>query len=736
MSILETLKGSNLQNLEFMYGQFVKDNDSFTNTINNSEAKIKVIGEDLLILGEVKKLLIKLKNSKMIDKKDFILNTINTALSDVFLDQNIKIDIVASNTNQEASKLNIKYDVVLFQNNLEMARNEKMLNNNGGGVLSFISILFKILVGYIYSRNKFYIFDESIAEVSELYRPRMAQFFQKFCSVHGFTIVLITQTSDIAEFADLTYYLDGEFEDGIPTLKIDKIDGEDPKTNYIFTEIENFQSIKKLKFKYKGFTAVIGKNNIGKSASFRAVNSLLFNAFDTKEYPRMLSSERPDKRLNTRIVFGFVGEDGEAHDKVIEVYKKGTSLIYKFDGNEFVGKMLAFEKVKDKIESIGFRYLRLKDSYKNFKGSLKDQTERLAITTQQDDYYLIGGKAADTAKVFDFLFDSREVTLAIITLNEDILNFEKEINNLNLDVFVARNAQKANDVKLRLCVNIYKQKLIEYLNSSVSEIHYLEHCADVNLKVINKIDEMTNLILTKDSLVYEAGKVEFLENEVTKINARLQIISILISKEENLILLNNLFMNITQIKILEIEIKKNINYQNGLFLANYFEEKNKVAILENDLNKNLRKVGVLTDLINTLSKIDLLEQFMFAYDTLTSQDLRIKNLTTKSMILGKIITNTILKEENRLIVSNILSQIDFIVQAEKSINYNKKLLQIYNLRDQIDYINGYIFEYNKLSEAITLKQNQYNDLQFKFNNLHTHFGLVPCSSCGGIGFCN
>lgn len=736
MSILETLKGSNLQNLEFMYGQFVKDNDSFTNTINNSEAKIKVIGDDLLILGEVKKLLIKLKNSKMIDKKDFILNTINTALSDVFLDQNIKIDIVASNTNQEASKLNIKYDVVLFQNNLEMARNEKMLNNNGGGVLSFISILFKILVGYIYSRNKFYIFDESIAEVSELYRPRMAQFFQKFCSVHGFTIVLITQTSDIAEFADLTYYLDGEFEDGIPTLKIDKIDGEDPKTNYIFTEIENFQSIKKLKFKYKGFTAVIGKNNIGKSASFRAVNSLLFNAFDTKEYPRMLSSERPDKRLNTRIVFGFVGEDGEAHDKVIEVYKKGTSLIYKFDGNEFVGKMLAFEKVKDKIESIGFRYLRLKDSYKNFKGSLKDQTERLAITTQQDDYYLIGGKAADTAKVFDFLFDSREVTLAIITLNEDILNFEKEINNLNLDVFVARNAQKANDVKLRLCVNIYKQKLIEYLNSSVSEIHYLEHCADVNLKVINKIDEMTNLILTKDSLVYEAGKVEFLENEVTKINARLQIISILISKEENLILLNNLFMNITQIKILEIEIKKNINYQNGLFLANYFEEKNKVAILENDLNKNLRKVGVLTDLINTLSKIDLLEQFMFAYDTLTSQDLRIKNLTTKSMILGKIITNTILKEENRLIVSNILSQIDFIVQAEKSINYNKKLLQIYNLRDQIDYINGYIFEYNKLSEAITLKQNQYNDLQFKFNNLHTHFGLVPCSSCGGIGFCN
>ena len=344
MSIIETLKSSNLENLEFMYKQFSGDLNNFNKIISDHQKRIEAASNELAILGEVKKLLIKLKNSKMIDKKDFILNTINTALSDVFLDQNVKIDIVAANTNQEASKLNIKYDVVLFQNGVEMARNEKLLNNNGGGVLSFISILFKILVGYIYSKNKFYIFDESVAEVSELYRPRMAQFFQKFCSVHGFTIVLITQTSDMAEYADLTYYLDGEFEDGIPTLKVDRIVGEDPKENYIFTEIENFQSIKKLKFKYKGYTAVIGKNNIGKSASFRAVNSLLFNAFDTKEYPRMLSSDKPEKRLNTRIVFGFVGPDGEVHDKVIEVYKKGVSLIYKFDGQEFVGKMMAFDK--------------------------------------------------------------------------------------------------------------------------------------------------------------------------------------------------------------------------------------------------------------------------------------------------------------------------------------------------------------------------------------------------------
>ncbi len=130
-----------------------------------STKQMEVLSSKINTLGEVKKLLIKLKNSKMFEKKDFILNTINTALNDVFPDQMVKIDLVASNTNQEASKLNIKYDIVLFQNGREISRNEKMVDQNGGGIISFISILFKILVGFIYSRNKFYVFDESLSEV-------------------------------------------------------------------------------------------------------------------------------------------------------------------------------------------------------------------------------------------------------------------------------------------------------------------------------------------------------------------------------------------------------------------------------------------------------------------------------------------------------------------------------------------------------------------------------------------
>ena len=52
----------------------------------------------------------------MIEKKDFILNTINTALSDVFVDKRVRLDIEASNTTSSAGKINIKYDIVYYEN--------------------------------------------------------------------------------------------------------------------------------------------------------------------------------------------------------------------------------------------------------------------------------------------------------------------------------------------------------------------------------------------------------------------------------------------------------------------------------------------------------------------------------------------------------------------------------------------------------------------------------------------
>ena len=95
-------------------------NQTITERINKGSSNVgileKRIEEDkieIIELNEVKKLLVRLKNAKVIEKKEFILSTINLALADVFPDQNITIDIVAAATNESAaSQINLKYDVV------------------------------------------------------------------------------------------------------------------------------------------------------------------------------------------------------------------------------------------------------------------------------------------------------------------------------------------------------------------------------------------------------------------------------------------------------------------------------------------------------------------------------------------------------------------------------------------------------------------------------------------------
>ena len=122
-----------LNEINFHIQQAQQQITKYQTLINNNETAMEELKKDILHLGEVKKLLIRLKNNKMIEKKDFILNTINTALSDVFVDKRIRLDIEASNTTSAAGKINIKYDIVYYENDIEMGRNETLLISIGGG---------------------------------------------------------------------------------------------------------------------------------------------------------------------------------------------------------------------------------------------------------------------------------------------------------------------------------------------------------------------------------------------------------------------------------------------------------------------------------------------------------------------------------------------------------------------------------------------------------------------------
>ena len=725
-----------LENIVFFKKSNLDEINKLTNWNIQSAQHMETLSTKIGIHGEVKKLLIKLKNSKMFEKKDFILNTINTALNDVFPDQMVKIDLVASNTNQEASKLNIKYDIVLFQNGREISRNEKMVDQNGGGIISFISILFKILVGFIYSRNKFYVFDESLSEVSELYMPRMGQFLQKFCKVHGFTIIIITHTQAIADYSDLTYRLDGEFENGVPTLKIEKIDGEYPEEDYVYSKIENFQSIKKLEFRYKGFTTIIGKNNIGKSASFRAINSILFNNFDIKLYPRFESADKPDKLLNTRVEFGYFTkkDDPENEVKKISFYKKGQSIIWEFDGLDHVGKNLAFEKVKEKVESIGFRYLKLKEQYKNFKGNLKDQTERLAITTQQDGYYLIGGKASDTSKVFDFLFDSREVTLALIDLNNDIQTFENELNAINLDIGKNKNLISRLQIELKKWDVLFKIKLIEQYKYLVevkgfmeNEIHYHEK----EYEIINKILDVADIMWRIDASQTHIDKLNIEKNKNLKIVSDIDRILDVVN---HINLIKGIFELSNKIDFIKKAIKLNQIGLNIIKCKEILEISKLTGEIRNQFNIARRKFDIFSILIVNRSRTQAIENIFITHDNISIQKKYQAKLLAKFECLNKIIFNRQLAVSANNIKMDMSNTLDYIQKVQKAVAYNKVGIRMYEVDIEKAKLNFFISGINSEVNKMNLKRSQIDKMVITIENLPASYNLVPCNSCMTLGY--
>jgi len=676
--------------------QTLKDN------IITTEDNILASEQKLKIKDQAKDILTILKNHKMETKKEFILETINSALTDVF-EQNVRINIEAS-TSTSSGKLNMKYDIVLYQNDIEMARNEKLLGNNGGGILSFISILFKILVGYIYSNNKFYLFDESISQVSPQYRPQLAKFLQTFCEQYNFTIVLISQTDDTDEFADLCYLLDGDYDDkGTPILKIAKTIGTYPEDNYIYTKIENFQSITKLEFRYKGLVIIRGRNNIGKSASFRAVNSLLFNTFDAKQHPR----KNRKKGSIVYIEFGKVNEG--IIDNIILTFKS-PKVSYEFNNEIYTGKSLAFEKIKEKVENIGFKYVNLKDTYKNFKGNLKDQTERLAVTNQYDGFYLIGNKTNETEKVFNFLFDSTEVAFAIVDINNDINDLNNQLNIMSNNIIDYKRELNESTLKYDITLLKYYIELIkEYTNNKI---------------IFDKLSIKSNII----------------NDIITDINIYISII-------ENLQLLNDYRIQLESLKRSNISTQYNIVND----IINYKEcnqQINSFILMKSQLSNFNNQIISISNKINIIDNLIIFNEYKDQIDRF----IELKHYLDK-LKYDQICHNTEIDNINKILKNKAeIENLKNIIISINNLIYNKRLIEslkskVINYNKMIDIIDDNMVSVEMLkilnTDQYQKDLNNLEDLESsriilmeQIHSLHHEFGIKECPHCNGTGFEN
>jgi len=484
------------------------------NQLLDIEKREEELANEIKITDEAKRLLEMLKTAKVKVKKDFILDVINNALLDIF-DQDIKLEIRSSDEDQKIqekqTKLNIKYDIILLENGIEIGRNEKLLTSNGGGVLSVISLLLKILTGYIYSKNKFYIFDESLAQVSEIYQERLSLFLKEFCKTYKFTIVLINHNPKLASHADMAYILAAsQLSNGLKKLKIEKLDdmretndvGEIVKNNSYEIEIENFQSIDNLKFEFDGFVSITGANNIGKSAVVRSVNSIIFNSFH-ETYLRQGAKQ-------TRIKINH-------DDKWAEMIYKSKKIYYTFwDGEEVSGKKLAQDKIQEKMEQIGFKFLNVGQKYKNWKADVRDQVDRLYVTTQYDKMYLIGSKSNDSDKLFNFLFDAEVIAQALLNANYDLRILQQEQKDaFNQKRFLETEIETLKK-KLKIEKYYFLRELVGNIKSKNNIIDYAKQEIEITTTLLNKYNTIIrsfNILNKYKNSVLEIEKLEPIKNK-------------------------------------------------------------------------------------------------------------------------------------------------------------------------------------------------------------------------------
>jgi len=635
------------------------------------------IEKEIKLLDETKMLLETLKVHKLKEKKDFILNIVNTALTDIFQD-NIRIAIepqeVKGKTNTSGSQ---KFDIIFYQNDIELARNDELLITNGGGIMQVVSMLFKILIGFIYSKNTFYMFDESFSQLSTDNRIRLSKFLQMFCEQYNFTIVVVSQVLDLDEYADIIYSVNASYNDkGIRTLVLENtmikdniltrnaLEGEEGVWHL---KLKNFQSVSEIELAFKGYTIIRGPNNSGKSAILRAVSSILYNSFNVKKYPRKIggldSKGKPSKKVMETEIFlkkthlrdtrSLNNPDSEPEPvyKEIGLRYKSNKVSFIIDNEEYFGKNLAGEKLMEKVEELGFKYINTKEFYKNFKGNLKDQTERIASTTQYDSLFLVGAKGNETEKIFNFLFNTENITRAILKIKDEMIQFSK----------------LHEDNQKRILENVSKT---EVLNDNIN--YYLKL---YYLTIIKNLD-----LFRTDKYKESISTIDY------NINIRKNIIS---KYQNNINLFNEDFLKVGE------------TYK---LIDNY---KQVVKNIDTDIEIKKNKIVILTDL-----------------------NLQLKKLFDKLSVINK---GILLKENLNLEIQNLNNNKLTIQAIDSKLSLNNSLLQ--KLKDYyklIKYLNTYNKYFNDLkTNRLYLEPivNQIQNLKIKYNSL-----VTECSVCKGKGY--
>jgi len=162
--------------------------------IELSNSKSSTIGKELIILEQVNSFFSTQVNQKVSKIKGKIETLVNSGLSMIFEDS-LKLVISSS----------VKYSKTTFSLKIENNGVLGMEETHGGGVLSVVAFILRIVITLLTDKRKFLVFDESLSMVSIGYQDKLSQFIRKLCDDLDFTVVLISHQPALSEYATLKY---------------------------------------------------------------------------------------------------------------------------------------------------------------------------------------------------------------------------------------------------------------------------------------------------------------------------------------------------------------------------------------------------------------------------------------------------------------------------------------------------------------------------------------------------
>ncbi len=171
--------------------------------------------------------------------------------------------------------------------------------------------------------------------------------------------------------------------------------------------MRNFQSIAEQDFDFKGFVALTGPSNLGKSAVRRALGAVLYNDWQPN-FQRNHSHKNPP---NTKLVF-----EKEGHYKITQV-KPDNSYTIEVQGQDPIHFGKVGRTVPEEIQQLGFRILEVNDSFLN-----------LNVTKQTDQLFMVSYVNSTNTGILNKLFNLSQLEAASGMATRDRKKEQQEQN--------------------------------------------------------------------------------------------------------------------------------------------------------------------------------------------------------------------------------------------------------------------------------------------------------------------